>query len=260
MAENKMPISHTTRWELQQRRQWPPPPYQAYCTRHFIQECLVYYSLERQKFEAKEGRLKMSKVIHQNVKNTERKPSRVQPSRKAKGGTGAATQLEGTIEERKAQLQLHHTWPTFKAHLEVIIGVKLQGEEAQSMSNMDDEASMSNDDRKNYLRHPSCPFQGHMPPNCRYCHHNLLTAPLHGKSPEHRVPMAPMHPVGLDYIEDQPIHTFGGLRFAVDACGDEKVIVLIDLDTRKSEAGLGQQMAAVKRNKDQLSKRMRRAT
>ena len=71
--------------------------------------------------------------------------------------------------------------------------------------------------------------------------------------------MAPMHPVELEYIEGQPIHTFGGLRFAVDACGDEKFIVLIGLETRKSEARLEQRLAVVNRNKRQPSKRMRGA-
>lgn len=280
MAENKMPISPTTQWDLQQRRQWPPPLYHAYCTTHFIQECLIYYSLARERLEVEENCPKKSMTVHQNVKETPAMPTRVQPSRKAKGGTGATThgvvgqagrgqKAAGTNTETrepipglKTQLQLHLPWSTFRAHLEAIIGAEPQGKELQDINNMEGKAneSKSKDNWGKYLFHESCPFQGswiHL--DCRYCHHKPPTPPADGKSPEHRAPMAPMYSVRLGYILDQPVHDFGELRFAVDACGEEKFIVLIGLETRKRKAEFEELLAALKGDKDQPSKRRKGA-
>ena len=90
-----------------------------------------------------------SVAVQQKRKETQVKPTRVQPSRKAKGGPRAATQgelgknargrkaakrntkIEEIIQRRKTNLQLHRKWSTFKAHLEAIIGDKPQGEESR---------------------------------------------------------------------------------------------------------------------------------
>ncbi|KAK8098320.1 uncharacterized protein PG998_013806 [Apiospora kogelbergensis] len=106
VAESGLPISPTSEWDLKQKRIWPPAPYQAYCEKHFLHECLVYFSLQMEKFESEEEKRKENQTLKTGKtapviaasKETQPKPTRVQPGRRAKGTSfppfSASAQIE----------------------------------------------------------------------------------------------------------------------------------------------------------------------
>ncbi|KAK8131545.1 hypothetical protein PG984_007983 [Apiospora sp. TS-2023a] len=157
VSECGLLISPTSEWDLKQRRVWPPAPYQAYCEKHFLQECLVYYSLEMEKIEEETERKKKEKDNNKNqVSEAETSPSttatsraahpqlqptRVQPGRRAKGSS-APTQSETQHAtssssrrrkyqdlsdseyermERRQELCLELSWAEFQAKVEAVI-------------------------------------------------------------------------------------------------------------------------------------------
>ncbi|KAK8018715.1 hypothetical protein PG991_007905 [Apiospora marii] len=131
-TESGLLISPTSEWDLKQRRVWPPAPYQAYCEKHFLQECLVYYSLEMEKIEEHDQKIeehdqkKKEKDKDRNqaseaeplpsitatsraAPQQQQQPTRVQPGRRAKASsatarseTRAATSSSSSSSRRRA--------------------------------------------------------------------------------------------------------------------------------------------------------------
>ncbi|KAK7992800.1 hypothetical protein PG988_001594 [Apiospora saccharicola] len=156
-SECELLISPTSEWDLKQRRVWLPAPYQAYCEKHFLQECLVYYSLEMEKIEEETERKKKDKDKDGNqaseaetspsttatsrAAHPQLQPTRVQPGRRAKGSSGSARSETRIVEssssrcrkyqelsdseyermERRRELCLELSWAEFQAKLEALI-------------------------------------------------------------------------------------------------------------------------------------------
>ncbi|KAK7943660.1 uncharacterized protein PG986_012773 [Apiospora aurea] len=156
VAESGLLISPTSEWNLKQRRVWPPTPCQAYCKNHFLQECLVYYSLEIETIEEydKKKRTEKNKVSEKETESlpaaaatsstAQKQPTRVQPRRRAKGSASASAptgtrdygpsssssrrrtyQEFGDDEyekmERRQELCLDISWAEFHDKLEALI-------------------------------------------------------------------------------------------------------------------------------------------
>lgn len=248
--DSDISISPTSVWDLNQVRVWPPIPYQPYCVKHFIQECLVYYSLEREKLglESIQPGSVLSKA--DKVRRPLKKPTRIQPARKAKK---VASTTSSTSKQRKRtsgkhldsaweggeSLQLHLPWPMFKSDLETLItqvAEKLYANRERTKS-MIAAIPQQADGSPEYLgegsdvyAHPKCPFCKPIQVECRYCQHRPRSISSHNLRINKPVPLAPMHLIWPDEVEKDQICQFGGLSFAVDICSGEERIVLIGLD------------------------------
>ncbi|KAK8085339.1 hypothetical protein PG997_006610 [Apiospora hydei] len=156
IAESGLLISPTSEWDLKQRRVWPPAPCQAYCENHFLQECLVYYSLEMEtidEYDKKKGTEKKNKVSEKETETlptataissaAQKQPTRVQPRRRAKGSASASARTETRDNgpsspsrrrtyqefsddeyermERRQELCLDISWAEFHDKLEALI-------------------------------------------------------------------------------------------------------------------------------------------
>lgn len=154
VTESGLLISPTSEWDLKQRRIWPPVPYQAYCEKHFIHECLVYYSLEMEKLEEEHQKNKEKNMDRNQASEAEtlpsitassreatqkQQPTRVQPGRRAKGSSATAwsetraiissrrrthqelsdSEYEGL--KRRQELCLELSWAEFQAKLKALI-------------------------------------------------------------------------------------------------------------------------------------------
>ncbi|KAK7932443.1 hypothetical protein PG985_003155 [Apiospora marii] len=156
-TESGLLISPTSEWDLKQRRVWPPAPYQAYCEKHFLQECLVYYSLEMEKIEEHDQKKKEKDKDRNQASEAEplpsitatsraapqqQQPTRVQPGRRAKASSATGrsetratasssssrrrayqdfSDSESEKIERRQELCLDLSWAEFQAELEALI-------------------------------------------------------------------------------------------------------------------------------------------
>ncbi|KAH8204293.1 hypothetical protein TruAng_001579 [Truncatella angustata] len=251
-------VSPISEWDLAQKRAWPPPLYQAYCEKHFLQECLVYYSLEAEKLEKEEARL--ARLVagfgrtHGNMNASAPRPTRVQPRRGAKEAAAnkvAPAQTEPKeLRQSRARIesfirvrQLHLSWSEFCARLQVEITqvastlyARQQKKHRQETTKSKGEATRTRKDILHKLgnlertfTHEKCPFENGVSVECRYCQCRPEGVREMEASGTRVAPVAPMHFIEEKDIEKEQVVEFGGLVFAVDLCGDEAKIILLDV-------------------------------
>ncbi|KAI0129776.1 hypothetical protein BJ170DRAFT_617514 [Xylariales sp. AK1849] len=241
------PISH---WDLTQKRAWPPSPYQAYCVKHFLQECLVYYSLEKEKLKREESRLIPADLKPNDSGKVAVKPARVQPSRGAKKVTEEKKttlkkepkeirEARSTLQGLSESLNLHLPWPSFTTRLEAQIAQvrstiyayreKTKTSTKTRKRRRSSEQVLAGEDVS--FGHPSCPFEKGIRLDCRYCQYRPTDLDQRDEPPIRSAPVAPMHLIEMDNIAGEQVAQLGGLRFAVDVCGKEEKIVLLKMKT-----------------------------
>ncbi|KAK8044624.1 hypothetical protein PG993_004648 [Apiospora rasikravindrae] len=209
VAESGLLISPTSEWDLKQRRIWPPAPCQAYCEKHFIQECLVYYTLEMEKIE-EEGKKKEMKKDNAPEAETlpaattatlgaaQKQPTRVQPGRRAKGTSAASASRNETSSasrrrkfhelsvdeyekmERRQELCLNLSWAEYHDKLRALIkrtGKKLSRKKRSPhvIKKKNKKKGGSPPEASAEGEFPDnadhCPLQGLIKVECRYCEH-----------------------------------------------------------------------------------------
>ncbi|KAI2617886.1 hypothetical protein GGR54DRAFT_202261 [Hypoxylon sp. NC1633] len=216
---------------------WPPPTCQAYCRLHFLKECSLYHLEENVDFKhavkTSTSRAKSSKWPAA--------PTRVQPARRARekklnDGQGTGTSRTSSpargskaedpgksLEARLEQLQLHLAWPVYKTQLE--------GHINQISNRPPRESQLSTGSRfdSGYFLH-ELGFQ------CRYCNFDFEVMDCDGSVRRKLAPPAPMHDIQPDDLMEGQVGGFGGLKFAVDICGDQEMVVLLGMEKLKDPA------------------------
>ncbi|KAK9777978.1 hypothetical protein SCAR479_05304 [Seiridium cardinale] len=247
--DDEIVLSPISQWDLSQKRTWPPPCSQAYCEKHFLQECLVYYSLETKKLKQKELRIdEWAAGLKKSTQKGNTTPTRVQPRRGAKEtavAKVAPAQMEpkelrkarSKLEALRREKELQLPWTLFSARVRAEIAQVSSSLYAhrQNKLRLSKSRKMKTgvidqlDELKNSFRHERCPFERGVGVDCRYCQYRPTD--LGGKEAETTriAPVAPMHIIDAENFEKEQVAEFGGLKFAVDICGDEVKIILLDM-------------------------------
>jgi hypothetical protein len=239
-------ISSGSRWDLAQKRVWPPPTFQAYCENHFIQECLVYYSIETEKINR--GDVHIQGMADELRKRTHAgaSPTRIQPDRRAKTAAADKT-VPKEVREAKMQLEtlrverdLILSWELFCAQLQDEISrvkstlyanrrsndgmyAKAQGSERRIIDDRLEGPGLNSG-------HQNCPFGNSIGMECRYCQHRPTDWRRQDPVSHTRIaPTAPMHLIETCNIGAGQVAQFGKIQFSVDICGDQAMIILLSM-------------------------------
>ncbi|KAH9885360.1 hypothetical protein F4778DRAFT_761210 [Xylariomycetidae sp. FL2044] len=216
----------------------PPPLYQAYCKKHFLGECCKwYYIIMTHSFanlikEASEPALSragsragsVSRLGSMSASSTSsfvghRKPNQRRSATRSSSRKGSTAALEDSPEEQlrkqalgqlltlRQHLDLTATWGQYQKHFESQLD--------KLLTQLGEEDALGEEVKT------SCVLSSNSPPECPYCSADATE----GEN-------AP--PVSTDAVSPDMIHadqraTCAGITFALDTCGDEPRIVLLDM-------------------------------
>ncbi|KAI0173065.1 hypothetical protein GGR52DRAFT_370309 [Hypoxylon sp. FL1284] len=212
---------------------WFAALYQPYCRLHFLRECSLYHLWENTRFKLMADRQPMPR----KPSKWPAAPTRVQPSRRAReknrndysekaAGSRTSSPAAGNkqkdswsvLEARRKQLQHHLPWPVYKARLE---GQLTQISERLYYHRKEDSSQL----------HPSCLLSYiAWRPECRYCTFKPEVVDSGCSTVRKLAQPAPMASIYDDCMQEEQMGEFGGLKFAVDICGEQETIILLGIE------------------------------
>ena len=81
---------------------------------------------------------------------------------------------------------------------------------------------------------PTCPFRNSPNMHCLLCAQPRARSPVfdgHTSPPRRRAPLAPMYEIWPEELDPRQVRQFGGIKWAVDICGEEDKVVLLEMKT-----------------------------
>ncbi|KAI0912671.1 hypothetical protein F4823DRAFT_633421 [Ustulina deusta] len=237
-------------------RLWPPPRLQAYCLDHFLMECEIYHEQENDRYNKLVAYSRETFLEKQNQKKPSSQPipvpTRLQPSRRAKerhlvvGATPPMTlrgpprpvrlpgapfkpaKLEKTfrtsqqgamfriLTELYEKLELQRSWEEYRSSLENRI--------QETANRLQAEAERD--------RNINCVFRGPLGIECRYCGFVDMVRDDEAVTPRKLAPPAAMRAIKhlCEGSEGEGSGlTFRGIDLVIDVCGEQTMIVLVNL-------------------------------
>ncbi|KAI5856156.1 hypothetical protein GGS23DRAFT_438682 [Durotheca rogersii] len=207
---------------------------QAYCRAHFIRECCAYYVQENIISGRDAGETLKPKPT--KARKWPTAPTRVQPARRVRDksregrseketgsrssprpGNGTEKPENTALRVRREQLQLHLPWPDYKAGIEGRV-TQISAKLYRRQRGGDIAATYAN-----------CPIVSRIRPGCRFCRCDSQVVDGEGLPPRRLAPPAPMLLVRLEEVREEQLGIFGGVRFAVDVCGEQEMVILLDV-------------------------------
>jgi hypothetical protein len=233
-------ISPISQWDLVQKRAWPPLTYQAYCAKHFLQECLVYYSLENKKLDYETERIieVTASVKSKKSDKIAPTPTRVQPRRGAKKAPVSEKETskrepkeirdaKARIQGIRQNLQLHLSWSAFSKCIETEITTV-----RSVLSSHHENTTTGNQKRSKKPESIEEEFGNKLVNmECRYCQlRPSCLSDLNEMAPPRIAPVAPMHIISSNEIEEEQVVRLGALEFAVGVSNEGDKIVLLAMN------------------------------
>ncbi|KAI4865734.1 hypothetical protein F4820DRAFT_283384 [Hypoxylon rubiginosum] len=217
---------------------WRAAPYQPFCRFHFLRECALYHLWENSHFKLMVDRLpRPTKSGKWPVA-----PTRVQPARRAReknrkdqseqaassrtsspAAASKSKDCHAALEARREQLQQHLPWPVYKTRL----GDQLTQISERLLHQQEGDPEF----------HPNCPLGYKWRLGCRYCTFKSEVVDSQASVPRKLALPAPMYLIEPKDMREEQFGEFGGLTFAVDVCGEQEIVVLLEMKKLDDLAG-----------------------